>query len=224
MARVISLIIIPAPFPTMVAPRILSDFSSTRMRTMPVVSPSHSARSFSVNCFSKVLYLMPFLSQSFPYKPTEAISGSVNVAYGIKRLDILLRNPNSAFRTTARAMYSAACVNLNVEQQSPAAYIFELVVCNLSLTLIPTLLSNSTPAAPKSMPVTLGRGPVATRTASTNTTEILFSPSTSSRIWNDISGRPLSRIFPVSSMEMYSETESRNATPSSSSWAMIISE
>ena len=166
MARVISLIMLPAFCPIIVAPKILSLFASTRIRTIPSVDPSQIALSlyYQKNVFQRCdneypetrnLDHLQMMRQNMRWgkcrskriirvsiinlhKPTDAISGSVNVAYGIRSLDILSPPKNSALRMTRRAIKSAACVNLNDEQQSPAAKTCLLLVCNLSLLWEPT--------------------------------------------------------------------------------------
>ena len=77
-ANVISLIIFPAPSPTIDAPKIVSFLASTLKRTKPTVLSSQIDRSLSLKCFSMTRYGIPCSSKSLPYKPTEAISGDVN--------------------------------------------------------------------------------------------------------------------------------------------------
>mmetsp|Transcript_21111 Transcript_21111/g.60249 ORF Transcript_21111/g.60249 Transcript_21111/m.60249 type:complete len:361 (-) Transcript_21111:963-2045(-) len=211
-ANVTSEIMLPAPSPTMEAPKMVP-LLSTRNRTKPSVLSSKMARSLSLKCFSMILYSMPRSSRSLPYRPTLAISGLVNVAYGINKFDIFSLPKKSALRMKARAMKSAAWVNLKSEQQSPTPYTRELEVCNLSLTRMPFLVSYSTLASSKSMPVTFGRRPAATSNASKNiSVEPLVAPF--SRMVIFISGYPLSKTLPVSSIFVYFSTPNRNVTPS----------
>mmetsp|Transcript_18512 Transcript_18512/g.27068 ORF Transcript_18512/g.27068 Transcript_18512/m.27068 type:complete len:247 (-) Transcript_18512:1157-1897(-) len=210
MASAISLIILPAPAPTIVAPRILSEPASVRMRTIPTSASSQMARSLSSKCFSYVSNLIPRSLRSPAYKPTEAISGSVNVAYGMSKDDTCSLPRNRVLRMTIRAIKSAACVNLYSLQQSPTPKIFLLVVCKRSLTVRPSLVSYFTPASSRPIPVTFGLRPAATRKAS----QIILLVLPFSSIWITNSGWPLSRIFPVNAIDLYLDTLRRKSTPS----------
>mmetsp|Transcript_14325 Transcript_14325/g.39947 ORF Transcript_14325/g.39947 Transcript_14325/m.39947 type:complete len:386 (+) Transcript_14325:363-1520(+) len=202
----------PAPSPTTEHPKIASVFASTRNRMKPSVLSSQIARSLSLKSFSKTRYSIPNSSKSFPYRPTLAISGEVKVAYGINKFDIFPFPKKSALRMTMRAMKSAACVNLNCEQQSPTPKMRGFVVWSLSFTMSPFLVSYSTLASSKSMPVTFGRRPAATKSASNSYVVSISIPFSTTVIF--ISGYPLSRTLPLNSIPLYSATESLKETPS----------
>mmetsp|Transcript_22986 Transcript_22986/g.64053 ORF Transcript_22986/g.64053 Transcript_22986/m.64053 type:complete len:297 (+) Transcript_22986:1745-2635(+) len=212
MASVTSEIMLPAPSPTTEAPRIMP-LLSTRNRTNPAVLSSRMARSLSLKCFSMTVYGISRSSRSLPYSPMLAISGLVNVAYGISSLDIFSLPKNRELRMTARAMKSAAWVNLKSEQQSPTPYTRPLLVCSLALIKMVFSLSYFTIPSSKSIPMTFGRRPAATSNAAkTNSVVHADAPFSSNVIF--ISGYPLSRTLPVNATSLYSLTLRRNWTPS----------
>ena len=120
-----------------------------------------------------VLQLMPFAWASSSYIPTWAISGSVKVTHGIIRsLSLALPRPKGekrAFLRTIRAAASAAWVNFQFMQMSPAAKILGLLVSKLSLTKTPFLRSYATPTASRLRLSTLGCLPAPAKISSTVT-------------------------------------------------------
>mmetsp|Transcript_4806 Transcript_4806/g.12924 ORF Transcript_4806/g.12924 Transcript_4806/m.12924 type:complete len:229 (-) Transcript_4806:574-1260(-) len=153
--------------------------------------------------------------------PQEATSGSVYVQRGTTSSDSLPEgaltgrpSPSKrAFCTTMPAMVPAMCVNLNSGRSmtSPTAQMAGLVVERSSFTLTPRPALYSTPAASKPKPSTFGARPVATRSASQQTTSASACPGRPSSILISGQGVPAVCCTPLTLMLV------RMRTPSCSS-------